>query len=199
MGISLWPKGGVKKKTISLHGGYTKGSHEIDLRQELIDLLGGTNSKPQRGHWVLLRRMETIQRCSCWNERGTGTEKYSYDERKYDEGKEDCAYCGGIGWLFDDELHLTRRRIISPPIGLAGQERQEEIGIINIPYLVYYFEYYVNPNKRDIIIEITNDRDGEPVRPFVNEKYYNIAVAEPLRDQKGRIEFWRCAVKMEAI
>ena len=70
---------------------------------------------------------------------------------------------------------------------------------MSIPYLVYYFKYYVKPDKRDIIIEITNDRDGEPIRPFVREEYHNIAVSEPLRDKNGRIEFWRCAVKMEAV
>ena len=51
----------------------------------------------------------------------------------------------------------------------------------------------------DKIIEIENDDDGNPTRPFVNTEMYDISIAEPLRDQNGRIEYWRCAVKLETV
>lgn len=198
MALSIWPKNGVKQSGIPIFDNMS-GSDEIDLRSELKDLLNGTSSSPQRGHWVLLRRTEKTQRCTCWNERGSGDDKWNRDDRKYDEPKEDCIICKGTGWIIDDELHLVRRRIISPPIGLAGQERISPVGIMNIPYLVYYLKYYVVPKKEDKIIEIENDDDGNPVRPFVQTEMHNISITEPLRDQKGRIEYWRCACKLEAI
>jgi len=198
MAVPLWPKGGIKKKTIQLYNSIPN-SGELDLRKEFNKLLDGDDYSPQRGHWVLLRRMETTQRCSCWNKRAAGTDKYLDDNRKYDEPDENCTVCNGEGWIYDDELHLVRRRISAPPIGLAGQEEHSEIGITNVTYLVYYFKYYVNPTKRDKIIEIENDRLGEPIRPFVQKEIHDISVAEPLRDQKGRIEYWRCAVKMEVV
>ena len=75
MGLSLWPKGGVKKSGLYLHNPTHGENQEIDLRQKMKDLLEGTDYSPQRGHWVLLRRMETQQRCTCWNEVGEGDEK----------------------------------------------------------------------------------------------------------------------------
>lgn len=198
MAVPLWPKGGIKKKTIQLYNP-NPGSKEIDLRTELTKFLDGDDFLPQRGHWILLRRMEKTQRCTCWNKVASGSDRYMDDSRKYDEPKEDCTICGGNGWIYDDELHLVRRRIIAPPIGLAGQEQQTEIGIINVPYLVFYFKYYVNPKKEDKIIEIENNAAGEPVRPFSHTEIYNISIAEPFRDINGRIEFWRVAVKMEVI
>ncbi len=201
-GVSIWPKGGVKKRTIQLHNPIPK-SGEIILRDEIAKLLDGDDSSPQRGHWVLLRRMEKAQRCTCWNRVGAGSDKYSIDDRKYDEADENCTICNGNGYIYDDELHIVRRRLVAPPIGLAGQEQQSPIGIMNIPYVVYYFKYYVNPAKEDKIIEIENDRDGEPVRDssgnYTKTEFYTISTAEPFRDINGRIVYWRAAVKKEAI
>jgi len=198
MAFSIWPKGGVKLGGIPIFNSMP-AAHEIDLRSEMIDILDGTDHSPQRGHWVLLRRAEKTQRCTCWNERGQGDDKWSVDDRKYDEPKEDCTVCKGTGWLVDDELHIVRRRMIAPPIGLAGSEDAAPVGIMNVPYLAYYFKYYVNPKKEDAIIEIQNDADGKPTRPFVHTEMHNISIAEPFRDQKGRIEYWRCSVKLEVV
>jgi len=198
MAVPLWPKGGVKKKTIQLYNP-NPGSIETDVRAEFSKLLDGDDVVPQRGHWVLLRRMDKTQRCTCWGREAAGTDRYMDDSRKYDEPEEDCPICNGEGWIYDDELHLVRRRIVAPPIGLAGQEQQTEVGIMNVPYLVFYFKYYVNPKKEDKVIEIENNDDGEPVRPFSRKEIYNISIAEPFRDKKGRVEFWRVSVKMEVI
>jgi hypothetical protein len=89
--------------------------------------------------------------------------------------------------------------LVSPEIGLAGSETMAQVGWMNINYLVYYFQYYVNPNKDDKIFEVELNRYGDPTRPFVYLEQYNIAVAEPFRDQTGRVEFWRAAAKLEVI
>ena len=199
MSLSLWPRGGIKKSGIYLLNPSKGINREVDLRKEMEDILEGTDSTPQRGHWILLRRMETAQRCTCWNERSAGENKFDEDNRVYDEPSEDCTICGGEGYVYDDELHLVRRRVVAPDIGLANQETESPVGIMNVQYIIYYFQYYVNPTKKDKIIEIENDNDGNPVRPFVNQEILNISVAVPFRDQLGRIEFWRCAVKQEVI
>ena len=89
--------------------------------------------------------------------------------------------------------------MVAPEIGLAGSETMTDIGWININYIVFYFQYYVNPNKDDKIFEVTLDSVGNPIRPYIYEEQYNIAVAEPFRDQNGRIEYWRCAAKLEVV
>jgi hypothetical protein len=198
MGMDLWPGKITGKKATSLYG-KTATNNEINLRDEFRDLIDGNACEPQRGHWVLLRRMATKQRCSCWNKVGEGNAKYKYDHRKYDEPDKDCDVCGGEGWLYNEELHNVRRRITTPPTWQAGIEQQTEFAIMNVPYVIYYFKYYVNPADLDRILEIDNDEDGNPVRPFVRNEIYNITLAEPFRDLNGRIEYWRCAAKKEEL
>ena len=201
MAVPIWPKNGVTRNDIPL---YTRSTTrgEIDLRQEMKDLLVGTDYSPQRGHWVLLRRMARSQKCTCWNKLGHGDSKYypdNVDGRKYDEPEERCDFCDGNGWTYKDELHLVRRRLVAPPIGLAGEEQGAPIGLMNVQYIVYYFQYYVNPHKEDKIIEINLNSSNEPVTPYVHREIHDISVAEPFRDINGRIEYWRCSVKMEVI
>ena len=185
--MSLWPKK-TQRKDIKLYP--SKGyDHEIDLRQQFIDLIEGTEDAPQRGHWILLRRMDTRQRCSCWKG----------DSSKYDEPDAECTICEGEGWLYAEELHNVRRRVVTPATGMGGMEAQTEFAIMGVSYVVYYFKFYVRPTEKDSIIEVDNDTEGKPERPFVRRNVYNITFSEPFRDQNGRIEYWRCAVKKEEL
>jgi len=199
MSFPLWPKGGVKNNSIPLHNKLHLESTEIDLRESLKGILDGTDNTPQRGHWVILRRMNRNQRCECWNKVGTGDSIYDEDNRKYDEPLENCPLCDGSGYTYNDELHITRRRLVSPVIGMSNQERETPIGIMNVAYVVYYFKHNVSPHREDKIIEIENNAYGKPVLPPIHTEQYNISVVEPLRDQLGRIEYWRASVKAEVI
>ena len=51
----------------------------------------------------------------------------------------------------------------------------------------------------DKIIELVLDDEGKPVAPYTKIEMYRIAVAEPFRDQLGRIEYWRAAAKLEVV
>jgi hypothetical protein len=198
MAVPIWPKGGTKLRGIDL---YRKDivNKEIDLRQEMNNLLEGTEFCPRRGHWVILRRADKRQKCSCWNKVASGDNRYRDDKRKYDEAEENCPYCSGDGWIYSDELYLARRRLVAPDIGLTREEEMAPVGIMNVQSIMYYFQYYVNPKKEDRIIEIQLDDDQQPVRPIVHTEVFKVNVAESLRDINGRIEYWRCAVEMEVI
>ena len=196
----LWPRDGVQSSKVPPYPfSSTRLYNEIDLREEMQIMLEGNGSWPRRGHWIILRRMDTRQKCNCWNEKGTGDKQYSDDNSKYNEPKLRCPICHGEGWVYEDELHLARRRLVSPEIGLAAQEQLSDIGWFNINYICFYFQHYVNPAKGDKIIEIELDSKGDPVRPFKQLELYRVAVAEPFRDQLGRIEFWRCSAKLEVV
>lgn len=179
----------------------TKQAAEIDFRAEMKLMLEGNEYWVRRGHWAILRRMDRRQRCSCWKEQGEGDDKYNpeKDKEKYNEPRLRCPTCHGEGWVYEDELYLTRRRLVSPEIGLAAQEQLSDIGWFNVNYICYYLQHYVNPTRGDKIIEINLDDSGNPIRPLVQQEMYRIAVAEPFRDQNGRIEFWRCSAKLEVI
>jgi hypothetical protein len=200
MGLPPYPNGGYNSTKVPIHPfNPTRVTSETDLRAEMKIMLEGNDYYPRRGHWVLLRRMDKRQRCFCWNRKGKGDQKYSEDKGKYNEPELRCPVCNGEGWVYEDELHLARRRLVSPEIGLAGSEQMTDIGWFNINYIVFYFQYYVAPQKGDKIIEIALDDDANPIRPFKPIEMYRIAVGEPYRDINGRVEYWRAAAKLEIV
>lgn len=188
MAIEIWPTRNNNEGTISYFPMNGK-KYEIDLRQEFEDLIEGTEFAPQRGHWILLRRMARSQRCNCW--KGFDT--------KYVEPDPTCPVCQGEGWIYAEELHKVRSRIVTPVRLDTGLEQQAEFAIMQIPSIVYYFKFYVAPTEKDRILEIDNTADGKPVIPYVRRFSYNINFSEPFRDQYGRIEYWRCACKKEEL
>lgn len=200
MGLPPYPADGFKTAHVPPYPfESTRKKSETDLRAEMKIMLEGNEYAPRRGHWILLRRMDHRQRCTCWNRKGKDEEKYSLDKGKYNEPELRCPVCNGEGWVYEDELHLARRRLVSPEIGLAASETMADIGWMNINYIVFYFMHYVAPQRADKIIEIDLDDDANPIRPFKMREMYRIAVAEPFRDQNGRIEFWRAAAKLEVV
>lgn len=200
MGLPLWPSTPVSPTRVPpFPFAETRPHSEIDLRAEMKLMLEGNNYYPRRGHWVILRRMDKRQRCFCWNRKGIGDEKYSLDKGKYNEAELRCPICHGEGYVYEEELHLSRRVLVSPEIGLASSEVESQLGWMNINYIVFYFQYQVAPEKGDKIIEISLDDSGDPIRPIVHKEMYRIAVAEPFRDQLGRIEYWRAAAKLEIV
>jgi hypothetical protein len=205
MGLPLWPKdGAINAAGTNRMPPYpfssTRPGSEIDLRAEMKLMLEGNGYYPRRGHWVLLRRMDARQRCFCWNQKPHGTDSYNEDKGKYNEPALRCPVCNGEGWVYEDELQLTRRTLVSPVIGLAGSEQMSDIGWMNINYVVFYMQYFVEVQKGDKIIEIgLTEDDALPIKPYSMKEVYRIAVAEPFRDQLGRIEFWRLAAKLEVV
>jgi hypothetical protein len=196
MGLPQYPKNGYQSTKIPpFPFALTRKKSEIDLREEMKLMLEGNEYYPRRGHWVLLRRMDRRQRCFCWNQKISNDD----DQSKYNEPKLRCPVCHGEGWVYEDELHLARRQLVAPEIGLAGSETMTDMGWININYIVYYFQYYVNILRGDKIMEIDLDDDANPIRPFKVREIYRVAVSEPFRDQNGRVEYVRAAAKLEVI
>ena len=166
MGLPMWPAGGNRNAagTNSVPPwpfAETRPGTEINLREEMKLMLEGNEYYPRRGHWVLLRRMDRKQRCFCWNEKPHGSSGYNEDGGKYNEAKLRCPICNGEGWVYEDEIQLARRRLVTPEIGLAGSEQMADIGWMNINYIVFYLQYFVNPRVGDKIIELVNRTSGK--------------------------------------
>jgi hypothetical protein len=204
MSFPIWPSkitgaGTFPRKSPPYPYALSNVTGEPDLREEMRIILEGNDTWPRRGHWVILRRMDKRQRCTCWKQGPKEGEPSTNDQGKYNEPSLRCPSCGGEGWIYVDELHLTRRRLVSPEIGLAAQEQLSDIGWFNVNYICFYFMYYVNPVKGDKVIEVELDDLGEPKKPFVHKEIYRVAVAEPYREEIGRIEYWRCSAKLEVV
>ena len=196
MGLPPYPVNGWANTTVPpFPYASTRKKSELDLRQQMKIMLEGNEYEPRRGHWVLLRRMDHSQRCTCWNQTGQGNLKHLKDDGKYNEPKLNCPICHGEGWIYTDEPHLVRRRLVERPLGLADGQQMTDIGYMTVNYIVFYLQYYVNPKKDDKIIELDLTDCANPVTPWKFKEVYKIAVAEPFRDENGRIEYWRVACK----
>ena len=198
MGLPPYPKNGFTSNAVPINPfASTTKDVEINLRKHMKSILEGDDYEPRRGHWVLLRRMDTTQKCSCWNQKGDGKDANINDDGKYNEPKLRCPICHGEGWVYHDELHLARRVLISPEVGMANATTMTDIGWMTVNYIVFYFMYYVSPKQGDKIIEVVLDDAGTPVIPMQYIERYKISVAEPYRDINGRVEYWRAAAKLE--
>lgn len=170
----------------------TSSEGEIDLREELADLLRGTNGGLPHGHKFILRRVRRDDdgrpvSCPCVN-RYTG------------EADKDtvCPYCRGEKFLFDEEV-ITGYRVKhsarnSSTAGIGTVENLDvstEAGLFNLPAITLYCEYFVEPKREDIVVEIEHDVEGVPVSPVVRQAKYKITGLVDFRSDNGRVEYYK--------
>lgn len=148
---------------------------EIDIRFEMEELLRN------RGHKIVLRRATTI-RCPNW------------DPASHESHSKRCAYCMGMGYMYQDVVMRTYYR---PAVDVESQakERRYDVGLMSSGKRMYYFEYDVWPKIADYILEVELDAGGEPIRMWQVQKIFDIQVVHPFRDKAGRVEFYeaQCA------
>lgn len=154
---------------------------EINLRSEINEILFGSTSRPQRGHWIILRRYDLTTRSD------------NFDE-VMNEG------VGGPGYEYADELVMSRR---DPMFGPESAEKYTDPGHLVQGRYVYYFEHDVNPNPHDQLFEIEwTDHRVQPTLSQVPTPYqekFNIKEVFPHRADSGRIEYWTCIVNSDKI
>lgn len=162
---------------------------EIDLRQEFHDLLFGTSSMPQRGHWICYRRFDFTQKVD------------GYDE-VYKVGPEpQTEYDTRIPmYKYTDQLVMTRQDpIINPELA----ESHLSPGLMKNGQYIFYFEYNFKPTENDQIFDLDwDDMRIRPTNSILNGKYlkkYNIKEVFPYRGDGGRIEYWICYANWDII
>jgi hypothetical protein len=110
-----------------------------------------------------------------------------------------CPYCSGEGYLWN-ESWITLYKALHFTQGKGTRANQPEVpGMSNIPRVYFYLESYVMPTKYDRIIEVSLDEEGEIIVPYKREAIYPIATPEGFRSDRGRVEYWRCAVVQNSI
>jgi len=145
-------------------------STEIDLRHEMDVILGGGDGDIQRGHWVAYRRFDLTE-TSEYYDPSTGTGK------------------GGPGWEYEDEFYLARKVNFSSIYNEQGMP----IGVLPVPFTVFYFEHDLEPKTQDQIYEFTwADNSVTPTSSDITEytERFDIKAVKRMRDITGRTEFW---------
>lgn len=150
----------------------------MDIRQEFHNIM------TLYGHPVLLIRNASKRRCECWDMAHGAIYQ--------------CPICQGTGFVFTAEKLMTREMTTAIPETLARAIRDTDLGNLSVPSRMYYFEYNVEPDVEDYIMEPEWDDRGRPVF----SKYsglYQINHIDPFRGTSGRIEYFRAACKYDPV
>jgi hypothetical protein len=150
----------------------------IDLRHELDIFFNGDADVPGFAFDVILRHADKTQRCPCW------------DPLKQ-EANTKCGRCKGKGWLvFDKVVQTVKRKYV-------GKEEEDKAGFYEVDSSLFFFQYPLKDSngyevdlaEEDSIIEVATDDNGKIVSPIKYIKIHDIKDVEPLRGNKGRVEF----------
>lgn len=147
----------------------------IDLRKEFEIVLQET------GHYILLQRTKKGLRCRCWSER-------------YLEPIENCPICNGTGRVVRIERHLSRRDSASQIVSSPNLTQQAPIGRMSLDAQRFFFKHDAHPQVGDYIFEVGWNKET----PTHLQKIYAINEVQPMRGDRGRIEYWRVSVREES-
>lgn len=92
-----------------------------------------------------------------------------------------CKRCYGTGREIKIEDRLAYSEAASVPQTWPRMTEKKPIGDWQVPAYMFYFEYYVEPTEKDLII--------------VNNKLYQIHFSDPLEGREGRVEYYRAATE----
>jgi hypothetical protein len=171
----------------------SSGSTEVDLRQELIDMFNGTSLEIPKAQDGLLRRMRRdssgeLVKCSCVD---SLTKEPLLDRF--------CPVCYGEGNLWDEEnLQLYRTFVLGDKQG-ALKAQLLDLGLINIPIVVFYTRYDSNITTDDKIVTLELDNEGDVVSPLTRLGVYRIKSAWDYRADNGRIEYWKVFTHLQDV
>jgi len=144
----------------------------INMRTEFEQFSG------DHGHFVILRRLEN----------GIGRVP-SYDEL-YDTAHREALRHFAQGRVYTDHILIARKRTVVP-----GFDKRHPAGVIQTPGLFFYLSYISKPTKEDMVIEISLNDKGKPIKPFSVVHYYNIMDIDEDRDTGGQMSYFRLRVE----
>jgi len=155
---------------------------ELDLREEMDEILFGRNGGPKHGKLLIIRNMRRDAdgrptRCTCSEDQTTV------------EPSPDCSYCGGEGYLWDENWVWGFSMYAGADNGMVRRFMRMAPGEVRVDYKVFFFRYDTNILYADKIIEPRLDADGELDVPYVREAIYEPQTLQKRRADNGRIEF----------
>lgn len=148
--------------------------NEINLRQEMNEILD------EYGIWVLYQRLSSKVHCNhCWNE-------------KYKEGRSNCTYCGGTGWVSRLERRKVRKIGAAIPISEPNLTSQTELGHMLVQQYRWFMAHDVYPRAGDRIFEVLWDTK-DPYKPVELVTSHFINTSSDYRADGGAIAYWEAA------
>ena len=155
-----------------------------DIRETITSLIGKNSSlfptpgEPIGFQWFGLRQADYTRKCSCIGGRGTSEDPT-------------CVRCFSTGYLFTD--FIVRGYLW---LGVLGVEYGTKPGLLSTQVRNLVLEHNRPISKFDFVLELDQDPDtGRLRQPLRIIKQYRVQDAAPIKGDKARVEFWRCAVE----
>lgn len=169
------------------------GGGEADMRQELIDTFDGKTPEVAKAQTALLRRMrldanERKIPCACVDNITKEPDKDRF-----------CPVCYGEGFLWDEEELQIYRTLANSTTDSTMQNKLRELGLINIPLVVFYIRYDSQITRHDKIVRIELGLDGSPVTPRSRVGIYRVNTAWDYRADNGKLEYWKVFTHQEDV
>jgi len=165
---------------------------ELDLRSEFHDFLFGSGLETAKGRLFILRRPRhdtegKLIKCPCVD---PITQESDQDTP--------CRYCWGEGFLWDEQWITMYKMLIYPRVGASRKTEPLVAGISYSPMAYFYCEYQIEPTRKDKIIEIDTNVEGQ-VREYKRLAKYRIITPEPFCSDSGRVEYWRLGTVVDIV
>jgi hypothetical protein len=102
----------------------------------------------------------------------------------------DCSYCGGEGYLWDEEWLKAHSMYGGSDSGLLRRETYMAPGAIRVDYKIFFVRYDSDIKYGDKIVEIRLDVEGNIELPYIREAIYKPQTVNAYRSDHGRIEYF---------
>jgi hypothetical protein len=168
---------------------------EIDLRVEFDKLVLGIGEKLRHGHPMILRRMRRQENgepvfCTC------------SIKDPHRQGKRDCVYCQGEGFLWDEEWHIGYAMYTSSEGGKSDTYVRMPPGNIKGDYKLFFLRYDVGIKYGDKIVEVRLDEEGKvqlssTKNSFIRKEIHKPQTIAEMRSDNGRLEYYAVYCRAE--
>lgn len=164
-------------------------SHEIDFREEVRRSLCGDGWEVSKEQLFIYRRfrrdaMDARIPCACQDIVTLEGDQHS-----------SCPYCFGEGFLWDEHWVSGFRSRARGPRRRIDRIEQVEPGILHPEISYIYLPYQCVPTVQDCLISPQIDVEGRPLWPIKAAHYWVIEKVDPMRSDRGRVEYWFLTVR----
>lgn len=164
-----------------------RGGKELNMRNEFAELIFGGNGEIPHKKRLILRRFRKDDDgdklpCSCLDEFTK-------------EASQECKFCLGEGYFWDEEWVEGYSMFLGADSGLANRVRHLIPGWLRVDHKIFYLGYKSKITYDDKIIELKLDQEGSPVIPYVRQAIYQPQSIIELRADDGRLDFYEIACR----
>jgi hypothetical protein len=116
------------------------------------------------------------------------------------DGDAHCAYCDGVGFLWDELWFLGYVTHSASFVGTSMTLREMTMpGFIQTDEPFLYTFYYVTVQKDDWVCQPALDEEGNVIQPIRMQHRNRVISQFPMRMDGARIEYWKYKLRKHGV